>query len=130
MLNDFNLALDDPFGNADRYGVMLNGVVFRFCADIVNCFVEEIALGRLNLSDSPIIAANIFLCGEFAVLVGGVGINQLIAVIDAVLCSSKRSVALCLLCFSVGLFYGYGKLLQNIDKFTFSRLVPNNRCSL
>ena len=130
MLNDFNFALDDLFGNADRYGVMLNGVVLRFSADIVNCFVEKIALGRLNLSDSPIIAANIFLCGEFAVLVGGVGINQLIAVIDAVLCSGKRSVALCLLCFSVGLFYGYGKLLQNIGKFTFSRLVPNNGCSL
>ena len=130
MLNDFNIALDNVLVYAENAFVVFNGVFLGFCADRIDGLIELIALRRLNLPDSPIIAADIFLCSEFAVLIGGVGINQLIAVIDAVLCSGKRSVALCLLCFSIGLFYGYGKLLQNIDKFTFSRLVPNNRCSL
>ena len=97
VLDDFNIALDNVLINAENAFVMLNGVLLRFCADRIDSFIKQIALGRLNLSDSPIIAADIFLRGEFAVLIGGVGVNQLVAVIDTVLCSCKRSVALRLL---------------------------------
>ena len=99
MLNDFNIALDNVLVYAENAFVVFNGVFLGFCADRIDGLIELITLGRLNLSDSPIIAANILLCGEFAVLVGGVGINQLIAVIDAVLCSGKRRISLRLLCF-------------------------------
>ena len=99
MLNDFNIALDNVLVYAENAFVVFDGVFLGFCADRIDGLIELITLGRLNLSDSPIIAANIFLSGEFTVLIGGVGINQLIAVIDAVLRSCKRSVALRLLCF-------------------------------
>ena len=99
MLNDFNIALDNVLVYAENAFVVFDGVFLGFCADRIDGLIELIALGRLNLSDSPIIAANILLCGEFAVLVGGVGINQIYAVIDAVLCSGKRRISLRLLCF-------------------------------
>ena len=130
MLNDFNIALDNVLVYAEYTFVVFDGVFLGFCADIVNCFVEKIALGRLNLSDSPIIAADIFLSGEFTVLIGGVGINQLVAVINTVLCSCKRSVALRLLCFGIDLCNLNDKLFEGIGKFTFSILIPNDGCGL
>ena len=99
MLNDFNIALDNVLVYAENAFVVFDCVLLGFCADRIDGLIELITLGRLNLSDSPIIAANIFLSGEFTVLIGDVGINQLIAVIDAVLCTGKGSVALRLLCF-------------------------------
>ena len=126
VLDDFNIALDNILGHAYRDRIMLNGVVFRFSAYIVNSIVEQIALGRLNLSDSPIITTDIFLRGEFAVLIGGVGINQFVAVIDTVLCSGKGSVALRLLGFGVYLCNLNDKLFECIGKFTFSVLIPND----
>ena len=109
---------------------MLNGIVLRICADIVNGIVEQIAFARLNFPDSPILAADILFCGKLAVLICGVGVDQLVTVIDTVLCACESGVALCLLCFGVGLFNGYGKLFENVGKLALSRLIPNNRCGL
>ena len=75
MLNDFNIALNNVLVYAENAFVVFNGVFLGFCADRINGLIELIALRRLNLPDSPIIAADIFLCSEFAVLIGGVGIN-------------------------------------------------------
>ena len=114
MLNDFNIALDNVLVYAENAFVVFDGVFLGFCADRIDGLIELITLGRLNLSDSPIIAADIFLSGEFTVLIGGVGINQLIAVIDAVLRSCKRSVALRLLCFCIEFCILNDKLFESV----------------
>ena len=103
VLNDFNIALDNVLIDAENALVMLYGVILSFCPYRINGIIEQIALGQLNLLDSPIISSDIFLCGEFAVFIGCISVNELVTVINAVLCSGKSSVALCLLCFGIDL---------------------------
>ena len=56
--------------------------------------VQKIALGRGNLTDAPVIAADIILGGELPVFIGGVSVNQFLALIDAVDRTCKGSVPL------------------------------------
>ena len=61
---------------------------------MVDCIVQKIALGRGNLTDAPVIAADIILGGELPVFIGGVAVNQFLALIDAVDRTCKGSVPL------------------------------------
>ena len=63
MLNDFNIALDNVLIYAENAFVVFDGVFLGFCADRIDSLIKQIALGRLNLLDSPIIAADIFFSG-------------------------------------------------------------------
>lgn len=75
MLDDFHLTLNNILGYFKRNNIMFNRVILRFCTNRIDSFIKQIALARFNFSDCPVITANIFLCREFAVLIGCVGIN-------------------------------------------------------
>ena len=95
VLDDGDIALLHLLGNShSRRSVQLNGVIGRLCTDSINGAVQQIALGGADLTNRPVVAADIIAGGELAVLVGVVGIRKLIALINAVGGTGKRSVAL------------------------------------
>ena len=95
VLDDGDIALLHLLGNShSRRSVQLNGVIGRLCTDRINGAVQKIALGGADLTNRPVVAADIIAGGELAVLVGVVGIHKLIALINAVGGTGKRSVAL------------------------------------
>ena len=75
MLYNFYITLDYLLCNTDRNSVMFNRVILLFCTNRIDSFIKQIALARFNFSECPVITANIFLCREFAVIIGCVGIN-------------------------------------------------------
>ena len=86
--------------------------------------IEQVSLGRADFFQRPIIAADIILGGKLTVCVGGVGVDELIALIDAVLCACKRCVALRQALFAVTLGYGDIEFLEDIVKGLVRYLVP------
>ena len=94
MLDNGDIALDNLLGHIICGRVKLHGVKLWLCADLVDCSVEQIALGRADFSDSPIVAAHIILRCKLTVFIGRVGVNEFFALINAVDRTRKRSVAL------------------------------------
>ena len=127
MLNQSNIALDNLLGHIVSGGIVFYGVVFGLRADMVCGFVKQITLAGTDFTHRPIITADIIFCGELTICVGGVGVDQLLAFVNAVSGSGKRSVALCCACFLVALGDGDIPLFQNVGKALVCDLVPFNR---
>ena len=104
MLDDGNIAFDNLLIHIILCRIIFHGVKLWLCPYMVDCGIQKIALGRGNLTDAPIVSADIILRCELTVFVGGVSVNKLLAFINAVNRTCKGSVALRLLSrFHVGL---------------------------
>ena len=104
VLDDGDVPLDDLLVYVVLGRIIFHGVKLWLCAYMVDCGIQKIALGRCNLTDAPIVAADIIFCCELPVFIGGIGVNQFLALIDAVNRTCKGGVALRLLPrFHVGL---------------------------
>ena len=130
MLDDGDIALDNLLGHIVCGAVALYGIKLWLCADMMNSGVEQIALGWADFSDSPVIIADIIVGGKLPVLVRGVGVNQLLALIDAINRTCKRSIALRRACFRIGFRHGYIELFENVRKAAACDLFPLNRSCL
>ena len=125
VLDDGDIALLHLLGNShSRRSVQLNGVIGRLCTDRINGAVQKIALGGADLTNRPVVAADIIAGGELAVLVGVVGIHKLIALIDAVGGTGKRSVALRRSDLTVTLSDGDIEFLEDVGKALIGYTVP------
>ena len=93
--------------------------------------IQKIALGRADFTDAPVIAAYIILGRELTVFIGGIGVNQFLAFVDAVNCTCKGSIALrCAACFHIGFSHGHVELFKDVGEAAVCDLVPFNRCGL
>ena len=125
VLDDGDIALLHLLGNShSRRSVQLNGVIGRLCTDSINGAVQQIALGGADLTNRPVVAADIIAGGELAVLVGVVSIHKLIALIDAVGGTGKRSVALRRSDLTVTLSDGDIEFLEDVGKALIGYTVP------
>ena len=125
VLDDGDIALLHLLGNShSRRSVQLNGVIGRLCTDRINGAVQKIALGGADLTNRPVVAADIIAGGELAVLVGVVGIHKLIALINAVGGTGKRSVALRRSDLTVTLSDGDIEFLEDVGKALSGYTVP------
>ena len=125
VLDDGDIALLHLLAHSHgRRSVQLNGVIGRFCTDRINDAVQKIALGGADLTNRPVITANIVAGGELAVLVGVVGIRKLIALINAVGGTGKRSVALRRSNLTVALSDGDIEFLEDVGKALIGYAVP------
>ena len=96
----------------------------------MDCGVKQITLGRGNFTHRPVIVADIFLRGELPVLIRNIFVHKGFALINAVNCSGKGSVALGGTFFTVALCHGHGKLFENVCEIAGSNLFPLYRCGL
>ena len=125
MLDDGDIALLHLLGNShSRRSVQLNGVIGRLCTDRINGAVQKIALGGADLTNRPVVAADIIAGGELAVLVGVVSIHKLIALINAVGSTGKRSIALRHSALTVALGDGDIELFEDVGKALIGYTVP------
>ena len=125
MLDDGDIALLHLLAHSHgRRSVQLNGVIGRLCTDRINGAVQQIALGGADLTNRPVVAADIIAGGELAVLVGVVGIHKLIALINTVGGTGKRSVALRRSDLTVTLSDGDIEFLEDVGKALIGYTVP------
>ena len=125
VLDDGDIALLHLLGNShSRRSVQLNGVIGRLCTDRINGAVQQIALGGTDLTNRPVVAADIIAGGKLAVLVGVVGIRKLIALINAIGGTGKRSVALRRSDLTVTLSDGDIEFLEDVGKALIGYTVP------
>ena len=117
MLDDGDAALDDILAHIDGNGVVLQGEVSGLCADGIDRFVQKIADRGRDLTERPAAAAHILLCRKAAGGIGFIGVNQNIAVIDAIHGTGQHSVALRQTFFAVPLGQGHAELFKNIAEF-------------
>ena len=130
MLDDGDVPLDDLLIHIILCGIIFHGIKLGFCAYMVDCAVQKIALRRGNLTDAPVIAADIILGGELPVFIGGIGVNQFLALIDAVDRTCKGSVPLRHSSLHVRLCHGDVELLQHVYEAAARDLFPFNRGGL
>ena len=125
VLDDGDIALLHLLAHShSRRSVRLNGVIGRLCTDRINGAVQQITLGGGDLTNRPVVAADIIAGGELAVLVGVVGIHKLIALIDAVGSTGKRSIPLCCSGLAVTLGDGDIELLEDVGNTLIGYAVP------
>ena len=125
VLDDGDIALLHLLAHSHgRRSVQLNGVIGRLCTDRINGAVQKIALGGADLTNRPVVAADIIAGGELAVLVGVVDIHKLIALIDAVGSTGKRSIPLCCSGLAVTLGDGDIELLEDVGNTLIGYTVP------
>ena len=125
VLDYGDFSLDDIFKRVEGLcKVVFHRVVLHFRTDVQAFGIEEITLRGSNFFQRPIIAADIMLGGKLTICVGGVGVDELIAFIDAVLCTCERCVALRQALFAVTLGYGDIELLEDIVKGLVRNLIP------
>ena len=125
VLDDGDIALLHLLGNShSRRSVQLNGVIDCLCADRINGAVQQIFLGGADLTNRPVVAADIIAGGELTSFIGVVGIHKLIALIDAVGSTGKRSVALRHSALTVALGDGDIELFEDVGKALIGCAVP------
>ena len=130
VLDDGDIAFLDLLVLLHGFAVVLCGIVLRTDADRLVAGGNEVALAAVQLLDRPIGAADIILSGELAICVGDVGVDQLVAIIDAVLGTSQRSIALSRAGFDVLLGNGQIPFLEHVIAALVRDLVPLDGCGL
>ena len=131
VLDNSDIAFLNLFGYINGGGrIALNGVVFCFSTNMIRGSVEQIAFRRLNFLDAPIVIADIVCGGELAVLIGNIGVYELIALINTVGRACKRSIALCCAGLIIALRYSHIELFENVGEALIGYAVPLNRCAL
>ena len=130
MLDNGDIALHNLLGHIVRRLVMLHGIELRLCTDLVNGIVQQIALGRGDLTHRPVAVADIFLAGKLTVFIGGVAVHKGFALVNAIDRTGKGCVALCRSRFGVALGDGHGKLFEDVGEAAACDLVPLHGCDL
>ena len=85
---------------------------------------DEIALAAVQLLDRPVGAADIVFGGELAIRIGHVGVNQLVALIDAVLSTGQVRVTLGRAGFHILLGNSQVPFLEHVIEALVGHLVP------
>ena len=124
MLDNRDFAENRILCNHHRNGIVFDCKVFRFCADMVHSFVEQISLRRNQLAERPILTADVFLGCERIVTVCCIGINELVAVIDTVYSTFECCVPLRFACNAVLFLDGYGEFLERVFKGCVCNGIP------
>ena len=117
MLDDSDAALDDILAHIDGNGVVLQGKVSGLCTDGIDRFVQKIAGRGGDLTDRPAVAAHILLCRKAAGGIGFIGVDQIIAVIDAIHGTGQHSIALRRAFFAVPFGQGHTEFFKNVAEF-------------
>ena len=130
VLNNGDITLYNLLGHIICCLIMLHGIKLRFCTDLMDGGIKQITLRGSDFSHRPVVIADILLGNELPVFVGGVGIHNGFALIDAVNSTGKRSITLHCAGFSVALGNGHSELFQNVQEATICDLVPADRCRL
>ena len=84
VLDDGDAAHLHSFHHIQSSAVQLYGIVFCFRSYMVGGAVQQVALGRGNFPDAPVIAADIIPGSKLAVTVCGVGVHKLVALVNTV----------------------------------------------
>ena len=95
VLDDRNIALDDFFVHIRVDRIQFNGIVLGCRVHIVHGRIQQITLGRCDLTDRPVVAAGIVFGDKISVLVGGICVDQFRTLIHAIDRTAQRCVALC-----------------------------------
>ena len=125
MLDYGDFPLDHIFKGVERLcKVVFYRVVLGLRTDVQALCIEQISLGGADLTNRPIVAADIPLGGELPLGVGGVGVDELISFIDTVLSTCEGGVALRQTLFRIGFRNRNAEFLENIVKGLVRYLVP------
>ena len=116
VLDNGDIAFHNLFGNIICCLIVFHRIKLRFSTDLVNSRIKQITLGRRDFTDCPVRIADVISGGELAVLVGVVGIHKLIALINAIGGTGKRSVALRRSDLTVTLSDGDIEFLEDVGK--------------
>ena len=128
MLDDGDIALDDLLIHIICGRVVLNGVKLWLCTYMVYGFIKQISFGRADFTDRPVIITDIILGRKLPVFISSVGVNQFLALVNAVDRSCKGGVALRRAsCFHISLCDCHVKLLQYVVEAAVCDLFPFNR---
>ena len=127
VFDESDTALDGLLIHIIGGGVVFHGIKLGFRTYMVGGFVQQIALGRADLADAPVIITNIICCDKLTVGIGGVGVNELVALVNAINSTGKGGVTLGRAGFPVTLGHGSTPLFQNIGDTLFSDGIPFHR---
>ena len=115
VLENLNVALDDLFCYAQIGGCIdFDDVVLRLSAYLIYTVIQQIADGRNNFLDGPIIAANIDVRSKLSIRISGVLFHQFVAIIQAINGALQGGVALRCRRLDIALCNGHRPLLQHI----------------
>ena len=94
MLEQIETTIDDVFVNILLYSVLFNGILTCTYIKPVNALIEQVTLGRRNLTDVPSFATYIVIGEDVTVLVRGIGVYEFIVAIHTIYCTCKSRIAL------------------------------------
>ena len=130
MLDDSDITFHNLFGNIICRLIVFHRIKLRFSTDLVNSRIKQIALGRSDFTDCPVVITDIFLCGKLTVLIRYILVHKGFAFIDTVNCSGKGGVALRCSFLTVTFCYGHAELFENVREIAGCNIFPVNRCGL
>ena len=130
MLDDGDITFHNLLCNIICCLIVFNRIKLRFSTDLMDCGIKQIALGRSDFTDCPVVITDIFLCGKLTVLIRYILVHKGFAFIDTVNCSGKGSVALRRSFLTVALCYSYAELFENVREIAGCNIFPVNRCGL
>jgi len=126
MLDKLDIAFLNGFRQRVLGGIKLQLIELCGASYGVNRIIEKVAGAGVDLSDRPVIAADIVAGLKGAVRPGGVGVNQLVAVKQTIDRAAKGRVSLGVARFRVNLISLYTELLQNIAEMDRGGLAALN----
>lgn len=124
MLDDGDIAFLDLLVLLHGFAVILSSIVLGIDADLLVAGGDEIALAAVQLLDRPVGAADIVFGGELAIRICDVGVNQLVALIDAVLSIGQVRVTLGRAGFHILLGNSQVPFLEHVIEALVGHLVP------
>ena len=124
VLDESNTALDDLLIHIIGSRVVFHGIKLGFRTYMVGGFVQQIALGRADLADAPVIITDIICCDKLTIGIGGVSVDELVALVNAINSTGKGGITLGRAGFPVTLGYGGAPLFQNIGDALFGDGIP------
>ena len=130
MFDQGNITLDDLLSHSHGNAVVFHCIKLRFSSYGMDSLIHQIAFGGCNLTDTPVIAADIVAGSELTICIGHIGVNQLLTTEHTILCSGKRGIALGHSGFRIGFGNSSVPLFQDIGKALSRHSVPLNRCRL
>ena len=93
----------------------------------MNRCIKKIAFRRFDFLYSPIGITDVFFGSKLAVFIRIIDVFQLSALVNTILGSSQRSIALRLAGFRIRLCNRYGEFLEDIVETALSDLIPLDR---
>ena len=130
MLDDGDVAFDNLFRHIIGGVVQLDLIQFRFCTYLVDGGIQKIPLAGVNFTNRPVRITDIIIRGELTVFIGGIAVDEGIALIKPIGGSGKGTVTLGRAGFYITLGYGDTELFQHIVYALVCDFVPGNRGAL